>query len=446
MDKEGEMKVLVFGLGMHGGGYTAASYYLLHGNEVRVTDLRGADALGEFLEPLKALGATCITGEHRKEDFLWADIVVKNPSIPLHHPLLAYAKRIVSDFSVLLSSPFMQKTRFIAITGTKGKTTTSYALAHVLTSLGHHATLCGNMGISCYSVLREWEEGKPVPEFLVAELSSWQIRDASAFMGGRFPTELVAVITSLFPDHQNSYASLEEYLDDKLKLFGPWTKNAIVPDFLAERIRRRTKLDRRQVWGIDQTTEKRGKLVPYQSAYASSITLGFKPRDVLSALASFSGVPHRHEVVAARRDLIIVNDSAATIAEAVAFTFSLLDQYPIHLICGGTDKNVAATAMEGALKAARSVTLLDGSFTRKRLLPMLKELHIPFCGPYKSMGEAWDAALGQAKKLNAGQDGARNVLLLSPGAASFEHFHNEFDRGDQFRNLALSYIAKSPSA
>lgn len=438
------MKVLVFGLGVHGGGYAAARYYLAHGDEVRITDLKGTDALKDSLTPLVERGATCITGEHRKEDFLWADIVVKNPSIPLTNPYLAYAKKVVSDFSVLLSSQYIRKTHFIAITGTKGKTTSAYATAHVLEKLGHTVRLCGNMGISCYTVLEEWEQGEPVPEYLVAEMSSWQIRDASYALGGKFPTESIAVITNFYPDHQNSYASLDDYLKDKLKLFGRWTKSAIVPDFLVGQIRKQTHLGRRQVWGIDRTTKRSRKQIQYENAYAILIALGCKPKAVFQALSSFQGVPHRHEIVTVRGNLIIVNDSAATIPEAVAFTCSLFETLPIHLITGGTDKKVGADAMEAVFHQVRSVTLLDGSFTRLYLLPMLKRLQIPFHGPYKTMHAAWRHAKMQADAYMAVHPGVRNVLLLSPGAASFEYFVNEFDRGDQFRSLAISDNAETP--
>ena len=431
------MKVLIFGLGMHGGGYAAARYYLAHGDEVRITDLKGVEALKDSLTPLLEKGATCICGEHDKKDFLWADIVVKNPSIPLTNPFLAYAKKVVTDFSVMLSSPYMKKTHFIAITGTKGKTTSAYATAHALQKLGHTAELCGNMGISCYSVLEEWEDGAPVPEYLIAEMSSWQIRDASFALGGTFPTESIAVITNFYPDHQNSYSSLDDYLKDKLKLFGKWTKSAIVPDFLVGQIQKQTHLGRKQVWGIDRTTKKSRKQIKYDSAYAILIALGFKPNAVFQALASFQGVPHRHEIVAVRGNLVIVNDSAATIAEAVAFTCSLFENLPIHLITGGTDKKVGADAMEGVFREVRSVTLLDGSYTRRYLLPMLKRMEIPYHGPYKTMQAAYRHAKMQVEGYMQAHPGVRNVLLLSPGAASFEYFINEFDRGDQFRSLAL---------
>lgn len=310
------MKVLVFGLGVHGGGYAAARYFLGKGDEVRVTDLKGAEQLKNLIEPLSKLGATCVTGVHRKEDFLWADIVVKNPSIPLTHPLLAYAKRIVSDFSFLFSSPCMRKVRLVCITGTKGKTETAYAVAHVLRDAGFKAELCGNMGISGFSILHSWEQGKELPDFLVCELSSWQVRDAAYALKGVFPHASVSMITSFYPDHQNSYRNLSDYLGDKLKLFGPWCAEAIVPDFLVGKVMQVSGLDKKHVWGIERSTGRKGKALLYRNAYALLLALGLKNKQILKSLDTFPGVPHRHEIVGVADNLMLVNDSAATIPEA----------------------------------------------------------------------------------------------------------------------------------
>ncbi|MDY0289399.1 MAG: Mur ligase family protein [Sphaerochaeta sp.] len=434
------MKVLIFGLGMNGGGYSAAMYFLDHGDEVRITDLKGRCDLGTEMEALSQRGATCIAGAHRQEDFLWADIVVKNPAIPPNHPLLASARMVVNDFAWLFSSPWCSETKIIAITGTKGKTTTSAAVAHVLGKLGYEAMQCGNMGISAFSVLREWEkrhdEQRRLPDFLVCEFSSWLIRDTITAMHGQLPPIEVSALTNFYPDHLNSYESIENYLEDKLNLFTPSTKRAVVPDVMIKRVRSLTGLDSRRVRGIDRTCAKELEQMPHlKSAYAVLLSLGFKWKTVLKALESFAGVPHRIEQVGLQGTILFINDSAATIPEAVHFTSAKFKNMAIHLICGGTDKNLSPLAMLDELEGASSISLLDGSFTRDKLIPLLDEHKIPYSGPFSSMDDATLASYTRAREKEQELPELPQVVLLSPGCASFEMFNNEFDRGDQFKNL-----------
>ncbi|HZJ88112.1 MAG TPA: Mur ligase family protein, partial [Sphaerochaeta sp.] len=338
------MKVLIFGLGVIGGGHAAALYFLNRGAEVRITDLKGTEELGSAIEELKSRGATLIIGEHREEEFLWADIVVKNPAIPPSHPMLKKAKRVVNDFSYLFSSPWCEEVKIVAITGTKGKTTTTAAVAHVIGELGMEAMQCGNMGISAFTVLEEWERRKaseePLPEYLVCEFSSWQIRDTISALGGKLPEMEVCALTNFYPDHLNTYESIERYLEDKLDLFTPAVRKAAVPDALIGRIAELTGLDKRQIRGIDRVSAKSlADREDLWSAYAILLSLGFKYKSILKAFSTFGGVPHRNEQVGTYNEILFINDSAATIPEAVHFTYGRFASLAVHIICGGTDKN-----------------------------------------------------------------------------------------------------------
>jgi UDP-N-acetylmuramoylalanine--D-glutamate ligase len=444
------MKVLIFGLGLHGGGYAAASYFLDRGDEVRITDLKGEEELKSHLSELKARGATAIIGEHRAEEFEWADVVVKNPAIPPTHPMLSQARMVINDFAWLFSSPWCKEVKIIAITGTKGKTVTSAAVAHVLQHHGYEAMQCGNMGISAFTVLSEWERrqqaGEKLPDYLVCEFSSWQIRDTVNALASTLPVMEICALTNFYPDHLNTYESIERYLEDKLELFTPAVKHAVVPDALIPRIAELTGLDKRKIRGIDASRAKDLEENPHLvSAYAILLTLGLKYRSILKAFESFLGVPHRIEQVATLNTLLFVNDSAATIPEAVHFTASRYRTLPIHLICGGTDKNLAPTGMADELKGASSLSLLDGTFTRNKLLPLLQELGISYHGPFSTMEEAVAASVGEAQRKAQELPDLLQVVLLSPGAASFELFINEFDRGNQFKQLVYHYIESQHS-
>ncbi len=445
------MRVLVFGLGAHGGGFAAANYFLNRGDEVRVTDLRGCDVLGETMNILENRGATCIAGEHRMEDFLWADIVIKNPAIAPDNKFLLASRTVITDFSWLFASPWCSETQIIAITGTKGKTTTAAAVSHTLNALGYETVQCGNMGISAFTVLADWEqrkaEGKELPKYLVCEFSSWQIRDMYAALQGDLPEIKVAALTSLYADHQNAYKDLESYRNDKLELFGAHCENILVPDAMLNVIRDYTRLPAKRIHSINRLA---GRALPdnspHRCAYAIGRILGLRWRDILKALRTFKGVPHRIEQVGVAGAIMFINDSAATIPEAVLFSFENCRPLPIHLICGGTDKNLKAEGMLIALKEASSLHLLDGSFTRNKLIPLLRQEGLSFEGPFDNMDAAVDSAYETAiQKKDPNADTAQ-VVMLSPGAASFELFQHEFDRGDKFKIRSNQKIAGTDSS
>lgn len=412
----GSMNVLVFGLGLNGGGYAAASYIVGCGSKVRVTDRNDTQLLQDQAEKLRAMGCECILGKQCEEDTLWADVVVKSPAVKPDEPLLFHAKRITSDIADLLSSPLLRKTRIVAVTGTKGKTTTATSIAYALGKQGLKCELCGNMGISGYTVLEKLEKGKNV-DYLVLELSSWQIRDAYAALQGHFPPIDLAILTCFYPDHQNSYATVDDYLGDKLKLFGPWVKRILT-------IRLLSPLFPNAIMVEDFPCSLPSDL---KVAHAALCALGRRP----SALSSFPGVPHRRELVGMEGNVRYYNDSTATIAEAVAYSCSFFKGERIHLIAGGTDKGLEAVAMADVANRVASLTLLSGSFTQEKLLPLLKR---EYSGPFDSMENAVEEA-----RRHALSDGG--IVLLSPGAASFGLFRNEFDRGDAFRRCVISHIS-----
>ncbi|MCH3916497.1 MAG: UDP-N-acetylmuramoylalanine--D-glutamate ligase [Spirochaetia bacterium] len=431
------MKVLIYGLGLKGGGLASANYFLEHGNEVRVTDQKSADTFGTAIERLESKGCRCIMGEHRQEDFLWADIVVKNPAISPDNPNLRLCRKITNDLGYLFQSHLLDNTKIIAITGTKGKTTTSSLISHVLKSNGHDIMQCGNMGISAFSVLSRLEQRKgkkrPAPEYLVIEFSSWQIRDTLIATGGNLPCFYLAIVTNFMEDHQNYYRSMHDYLNDKLGLFQGGCSYALVPKTLRAQVMGITGLKKKQVLQINATVpmelmQRPELLIGYQALRI----LGLSKKKLLVDLPKFKGVPHRIEWLGMKHNVAFVNDSAATIPEAVSFTSNHFRKEMVHLITGGTDKNLKPDAMLPALKEATSITVLAGSFTSKKLLPLLEANNLSFSGPYTTMPEAVSSCY-QAAKEKAKETGLSQLILLSPGAASFDLFQNEFDRGNQFK-------------
>lgn len=112
-----------------------------------------------------------------------------------------------------------------------------------------------------------------------------------------------------------------------------------------------------------------------------------------------------------------------------------MGEVSIHLICGGTDKRgeLDENTMKQAFRYVSSITLLSGSFTKK-LIPMLDKSKRRYHGPYDSMKDALSAARSEAESFYK-EKGSTQIVLLSPGSSSLEHFENEFNWGDTFRHL-----------
>ena len=166
-------RAVVMGLGLHGGGVGVAQYLAAQGAVVTVTDLRDEETLRPSLTVLEGLPLRYVLGRHEEDDFRRADLVVRNPAVPLESPYLAVAREAGARVE-MESSLFVKAcpSAFIAgVTGTKGKTTTTVLLSQMLAAAGFHVITAGNLRVSMLSQLAEI-----TPETRVAlELSSWQL-------------------------------------------------------------------------------------------------------------------------------------------------------------------------------------------------------------------------------------------------------------------------------
>ena len=424
------MNVLIFGYGAHGGGFDSAMYFLSHGDNVRITDIRSRDSLGESLDYLEKKGAVIHCSGHQTADFEWADLVIKSPSIRNDNEFLTFAKRVENDLTYAYSRRESRRIRIICVTGAQYKTTTASALCHALNYLGHKTHICGNMGISAFSEIQKWDEGD-VPEYLVIEMSTWMARDIYHFMKHKVPHVEVSIITTLFENQEENADALNRTGEFNLHanyLICP----AEVKDILE-------KIAAKKAKNISSIESARGmtKALPdkMRRPYAVLRKLGFSATQANEALKSFKGNPNRGELVLRTDNAIYINDSSSIIPAAVNFTADNYESLPVHLICGGSDSSLDATAMLPTLKAAASLSLLEGTFTRRRLIPLLKENKIKYSGPFEKMEEAVTCA---SSKL-ASKSNILQVVLLSPGASAFEYFGNEFSRGEAFKK-AISLL------
>ncbi len=441
------MKILILGLGLNGGGASAARYFAGKAT-VRISDISPRETFGPLADEMEKLGITCFfSDKDPKDNIKWADVVIKNPAIPNKLPQLALAKSIKNDFSYLFSSPLIKNIKLILVTGTKGKSTTVSAINHALNKMGHSSLYCGNIGISAFITLDELEsrnkKGEKMPEYIVAEMSSWQIHDTYVGLNGIMPQTELTILTSLYRDHQNSYQSLNAYYDDKLILINEKCKRILINYKTKHYVINHTHGLKKKIKVFPSLFNPYiGNKMELICSYNALKLLGFKKDEIILALSSYKGIPHRIEQVAIKNDIMFINDSSATISEAVTFSTKTLYPLSYHLICGGTDKDIKANGMLSACKGATSVILLNGSFTRDKLLPMLENNNIKYYGPYDDLPSAFYQAVENAE-LKKNHTANMQVVILSPGAASFEMFKNEFDRGDSFRRLVGEYVSRA---
>ena len=468
MDYSG-FKVLVMGLGLHGGGLQSARFLLKKGAELTVTDLRDEEILRPSIETLdeacRELGRApvrYVLGKHEIEDFQKADMVVKNPGVKPDSPFLKAAKRIETDISLFLME---SKARLFAVTGSKGKSCTSAALHWILnkTKKTGRAFLGGNITISPLSFPDDLSEGDDV----VLELSSWQLGDLKGRLAPDDSPLLkpkAAVLTAIMPDHLDRYASMEEYVDDKRNIYRgqdgscvtvagdcPWGKSfrsetrgrplvyssSPLEDGLeggwidgeGNGMARLTGGQCEQVVPALLLTPGEHQKLNLLAAALAVYSLGTGAGEICGALSDFPGIEHRLELFHERDGVRFYNDSAATIPEAAAACVEALSACaPLVLVTGGTDKNLDFSPLAKAACKAKAVVLLAGSGSEK-LIPLLKTAGISYSGPFNELEKAVVRVLDTVEK--------GDIAALSPGCASFEMFLNEFDRGKKWKDAVL---------
>ncbi|CAN5382109.1 UDP-N-acetylmuramoyl-L-alanine--D-glutamate ligase [soil metagenome] len=455
-------RVTVLGLGVHGGGIGVARFFAEQGAIVTVTDAKPADALQSSVDQLAGLDIRFVLGEHHENDFSkrGADMVIRNPSVPRRAALLERAREegvpVEMEMSLFLR---FAPGPVIGVTGTKGKTTTSNLLALMLQDWKPETRIAGNMGIPALSLL----PGLDADTATVLELSSWQLEG----MDEHGVSPHIAVITNVSPDHLNTYDSYEAYAETKRRIGAHQSADDFLIVNVDDREARKAMVDspgrvvpfgrrvdggagmtisgRQLEWRFDGQTAKfdvpassfalagEHQLSNVAAAASAALVLGAPIESVQAGIIAFDGVPNRGELVAEIDGVLYVNDTAATAPAAAIAAMERFAGQRIHLITGGANKSLDLEPLaEAIIQHAASVVLIDGSAT-PLLQRLLAKIERPLTGPFRGMDPAVDAARSTAQR--------GDVVLLSPGVASFGIFTDEFDRGEQFRS-AVERLAR----
>jgi len=440
-----DKKVTVMGLGLHGGGAGVAKFFSKQGAKVLVTDLKTKKQLRESLQKLKDLPIKFVLGGHREEDFINTDLIIKNPAVPSNSPYLKIARKhdilIKTDVSIFFD---LCPAPIIGVTGTKGKSTVAFLIYLFLTSKYPDTILAGNIGLSPLEVFSKIQKfgsrGK-----VVLELSSFELEDLKK-------SPKVAVITTIFPDHLDRYKNFKDYIRAKKSIFKYQNENDIlVLNYGNPEARKLASETRSKVYFFTPLNSCKANLTGLKDSNVSAalaVAKIFKipKKNIGKVLSNFKGLPHRQELIATKKGKKYINDATATTPQSVILAINTFKKrFPgskIILIAGGLDKNLKykglaeeiqkkidclillpGTASDKIRKELKSFTPLEitGKERKHRLHKSLTGFKIY---PVNSMNQAVKKGSNLAKK--------GDLVLLSPGAASFNLFKNEFDRGEQF--------------
>lgn len=472
-------KALVVILGIHGGGVATAKWLLRRGAQVSVTDERSPSVLKNSLKLFTSSEKkhiNFILGGQHKKDFQTHDLIVVGPGVPRESEFLKTAKRVGKKFENDASLFFRYLTNpIIGVTGTRGKTTTTLWVATLLKKKYTKVLPSGNNPEN--SFLKEFERinNKDIPA--VVELSSWRLEYLP--LSKRAPH--ISVITNLFPDHLNRYGgNITEYADAKSKIFfdqheddflilnhdNEWSRYFLNKKprstvfFISKKqlpknmnglfVRKGMMIFRfdemeQQLMDIERFCDLRGEhnlenlLAAVLAVKLYDPGVKVTERDILSLPTPRM----RQEVIVDTKKLMVVNDSCATspdgtIAAIKRFSRSKRKDLSLILITGGTDKELEFEALAKTIAknmASQRLILLEGSATTK----LVRKLHTMKSRP--PVLATLDECVAKAFEI-ARESKRKTTVLFSPGAASFEKFLHEFDRGERFNALVKKAMKK----
>jgi UDP-N-acetylmuramoylalanine--D-glutamate ligase len=440
-----DKKVLVVGLGRT--GYATAKFLIDKSAMVTVTDILPATGL-DCIDDLKGMGISVECGGHNVETFLSSDLIIVSPGVTSGLPALEKAREcgIETISEIELAAGFIDSP-ILAVTGTNGKTTTTTLLGNVFSAAGRKVFVGGNIGVPLVEYLLSDE----VADDVIVEVSSFQLEGVKKFRPN------VAVLLNVTPDHMDRYPTMEEYCTAKFKIFSNQKAGDIaVFNYDDRMIMSRVQMIEEHVRTIPFSISKvldegvyysDGEIIYSNNGVRESYpTTNFKlrglhnlenimaviavargcdiPREkILNAVETFSGLPHRMEVVRKVDDVLYFNDSKGTNIGALIRTLESISG-PIILIAGGKDKGGDYNILKEHIIDKVKLLILIGE-ARDRIKNALEG-----CVEIKLAD-----ALEEAVRIASSRSAAGDTVLLSPACSSFDMFKNFEERGDEFKRL-----------
>ncbi len=453
-------RFLVMGLGLWGAQVGVARFLAEHNADVVVTDVKKSDELIESITQLnKYPNVQFFLGRHRIEDFQNADCIIKSAGISNNNKYLQIAlkHKIPIKTDLTLFFELTPTAEIVGITGTKGKSTISSIIYSIAARARKNVFFGGNIGRGG-SIVEDL--GKMNSDSLVIlELSSWQLESIALLE----KSPKYALLSNIFTEHLNYYASFDEYIEAKKNIFKFQTKNDYLvlnyDDFLVRSFNEQAK-SKKFFYSVIAQNKKidtycDGKVIYFQgdkimtlnnnkllgkhnlSNVLGVITLAkilhMKNPLIENVINSFEPIFGRLQLIDEFNGIKFYNDTTATNPySTVCALNSIADGGRIILIAGGVDKNLSYRELaEVILDKVSALILFEGTASKKILSEiddLKKEKEIAkkmiICDGVSSMEEAVKIAFSLAV------DG--DVVLMSPAAASFNMFKNEKERGELF--------------
>ena len=438
-------KIVILGLALSGAA--AAKLAVRQGADVFVSDNQDTLALQGTLTDLKALSIPGELGQH-SDQIYDADLWIISPGIAQDSELVQKAQSndipIVSEIEF---SSWFTKAPILAITGSNGKTTTAHLLAEMIQTDDLHGALAGNVGIPFAEMVLE-DLGNPDPKRVwVLEISSFQMEFIEHFK------PYIAIFLNITPDHLNRYPSMKEYIAAKMNMWSRQTAedfivynadDTILVEEIAESTSRKIAFglghhpeaifqpNRTKIYTEEHATliEMNQLALPGKHNLANALAaataahlMGVPNKSIAATMSQFSGVPHRLEPIAEINGVTYINDSKATNLDAVQVALESFTQ-PIILLLGGLDKG-------GDFRSLLPHT--HNNLKEVIAFGQAKELILTALRDAVRSTSVMDLKEALELAQNCSQPG--DVVLLSPGCASFDQFENFEKRGDHFRSL-----------
>jgi UDP-N-acetylmuramoylalanine--D-glutamate ligase len=465
-----QKNIVVVGLGVTGAA--VARFLSNRGAAVIVTDRASERDLGSKVQEFQAPGISLELGRHRSETFEKADLIVLSPGVShTIKPILQARERGVPVMGEIeLASRYIRQP-VVAVTGTNGKTTTTELLGDMLKRSGCRVFVGGNIG----NPLIDYADGKQEADVIVAEISSFQLDTIETFRPH------VGVLLNITADHLDRYPNFEAYAASKIRLFeNQQASDIAVLNGSDPLVRSLTEnLKSRKLIYPNPASDEEGAILNHHritigskklvtpdkkfriphSAFRIPVSLdltkikltgrhnlenacaaglaalaaGAQPDAIQGTLNQFQGSAHRLEYIETIDDVEFYNDSKATNVDAVIRAVECFNK-PVLLIMGGLDKG-------GNFKELRKVV----SRHVKKLFVMgqatdLIRTALEDTTPTTTVTSMADAA---TQAYRAGSPG--DVVLLSPGCASFDMYDNYAQRGDDFKESVAKLKRKNPA-
>lgn len=423
-------------------GIAAAQLLAARGAQVTLSDERADIAEAASLKPL---GIRVELGGHEVESFTTADLVVLSPGVPLEQPAIVEARaRGVEVMGELELASRWLRGRVIAITGTKGKSTTTSLTGLMLASAGFRVAVGGNIG----SPLSAQVDSSTDDTLHVVEASSFQLEQIETFH------PWIAVLLNLSPDHLDRHHTIGAYRAAKERIFvnqdpGDWAvvnaDDPVVLDMVrqtraARRLfARHAPLDEGTAveggWVVDRRAGRTGRLVPLDAVHLLGPHLlddvmaaatvgaiaGVAPAAMTAAVSSFRGLEHAMELVAECDGVRFVNDSKATNVAAAVHSIESFERGVVPIL-GGRFKGGDLGRLRDPVTARASAVVAIGEAR-----PLIRDALANTVDVHEA------ATLEDAVRMGFELAKPAGVVLLAPACASFDMFRDYAERGRRFK-------------